>query len=94
MDLVRQKCAKGYPPYFTLVVLARNGKGLRLPDDLQGLNELKIPFSEMWVMGRASPFTTTYSVCLFHPYIKLTQFDLRAALENKSQTGFPPGQRT
>jgi len=90
MDVVRQKCAKGgYPPYFTLVVLARNGKGVTFPHDLQGLNELTIPFSEMWLMGRASPETTTYSVCLFYPYIKLMQFDLREAMEkNKNQIDF------
>ena len=40
MDLVRQKCAKAYPPYFTLIVLARNGKGLQLPDDVEGLDLL------------------------------------------------------
>jgi hypothetical protein len=90
MDVIRQKCTKGgYPPYFTLVVLARNGKGITIPDDLQGLDELMIPFSEMWLMGRASPDTTTYSVCQFHPYTKLMQFDLRDAREkNKSQTDF------
>ncbi len=98
MDVVRQKCMKGgYPPYFTLVMLARNGKGLDFPDDLQGLNELKIPFSDMWVMGRASPETTTYSVCQFHPYIKLMQFALRDAMEqNKNQIDFlrPEGRGT
>ena len=89
MDVVRQKCAKAYPSYFSLVVLARNGKGVNFPDDIQGLNELKIPFSEMWIMGRASPDTTTYSVCLFHPHIKLMRFDLRDALErNKDQMDF------
>lgn len=90
MDVVRQKCAKGgYPPYFSLVVLARNGKGVTFPDDLEGLHELKIPFSEMWLMGRASPETTTYSVCLFHPQIKLMKFDLRDAMaKNKNQIDF------
>jgi uncharacterized protein YndB with AHSA1/START domain len=90
MDLVRQKCAKGgYPPYFTLVVLARNGKGVDFPDDLAGLHDLKIPFSEMWLMGRASPETTTYSVCMFHPGIKLLEFDLEDALQkNKAQIDF------
>jgi hypothetical protein len=88
MDIIRQKCAKGgYPPYFALVVLARNGKGVTFPDDLEGMSELTIPFSEMWVMGRAS--TTTYSVCMFHPHIKLMQFDLRDAMEkNKNQIDF------
>jgi hypothetical protein len=89
MDVVRQKCAKRYPSYFTLVVLARNGKGVTFPDDIRGLNELTIPFSEMWIMGRASPDTTTYSVCLFHPCIKLMQFELMDALErNKNQIDF------
>jgi uncharacterized protein YndB with AHSA1/START domain len=90
MDLVRQKCAKGgYPPHFSLVVLARNGKGVNFPDDLQGLQDLKIPFAEMFLIGRASPDTTTYSVCMFHPYVKLMQFDLLAAQKkNKSQIDF------
>ena len=44
-------------------------------------------------MGRASPTTTVYSVCLFHPYTKPMEFDLVAALEkNKSQIDFLTAQ--
>ena len=87
MDVVSQKCAKRYPDCFTLVVLARNGNPINFP--LKGLEDLRIPFCEMWFMGRESPQTTNYRVCLFHPYLKLMEFDLFAAMEkNNSQINF------
>jgi hypothetical protein len=69
------------------LVLARNSKGVNLP--LEGIEELTVPFTDMWLMGRASPSVTTYSVCCFHPHTNLMEFDLVEALKkNQSQYEF------
>ena len=87
MEVVRQKCARAYPAFFTLVVLARNGTKIDLP--LKGLESLKVPFCEMWFLGRESPDTTTYRAFLFHPREKLMEFDLFDAMrKNSSQINF------
>lgn len=81
LELIEQKCAKAYPPYFFLVVFVRNDKETPMEDILQKVRSLKVPFSEIWILGRLSADTAAYKMLLVHPEpMKIVDFD---ALESQ-----------
>ena len=77
-EVVEQKCQKAYPPYFSLVVLARNGQNIEIESLQEHIASLTIPFSEMWILGRRSGFS--YASFMLHPITKLIEFDLAESL--------------
>ena len=85
MEVITQKCRKAYPGYFFLVVLARNGKNIDVPDVSRQLNELTVPFGEIWILGRLSAVSTKYGMFLLHPSHKLVEFDLVEALRKDTR---------
>jgi hypothetical protein len=81
-ELIEQKCRRAYPPYFSLVVLARNGDNIRTERLSEQIAALNVPFSEIWIVGRRSGFS--YVSFLIHPGTKLIEFDLVEALRAAS----------
>lgn len=82
MEIIAQKCARAYPKYFFLVVLVRSGNIIELGSVLQRLTEARVPFAEIWILGRISPITTEYRMVQLHPYSKDVRFDLVKALQD------------
>ena len=90
LELIEQKCAKAYPPYFFLVVFVRNDKETLVEDILQKVRSLKVPFAEVWILGRLGPLTGAYRMLLVHPE-PTTQVDfdaLESYRRNAGQTDF------
>jgi hypothetical protein len=52
VQIVQQKCARAYPPYFWLVILGRSGKTVDLNTVTEGMRGLHVPFAEIWMVGR------------------------------------------
>lgn len=67
LELIEEKCAKAYPPNFFLVVFVRNDKETLVEDILQRVRKLKVPFFEIWILGRLGPLTGAYRMLLVHP---------------------------
>lgn len=89
VDVIIQKCAKAYPQYFTLLVFARNGKEIRVPDLLQEMQALTVPFWEIWLLGRVSATAARYLVCMLHPHLETEEFDLcEVVAKNQGQVDF------
>ncbi len=89
IDVIGQKCSRAYPRYFFLLVLARNGKQIDVEEVLRQTKELRIPFSEIWILGRVSDQSTKYRMFMLYPYTKLVEFDLAGSLrENEAQIDF------
>lgn len=90
LELIEEKCAKAYPDDFFLVVFVRNGKETLVEDLLQKVRSLKVPFAEVWILGRLAPSTGAYRMLLVHPEpTKLVDFDaLESYRRNAGQTDF------
>ena len=86
MQLIGAKCAKAYPDYFFLVLLARSGKVVypqMIANDVRGI---AVPFAEIWMLGRASDSDTLVHMARLHPLpVVNVDFDLREAL-NKTRS--------
>jgi hypothetical protein len=54
LQVIRQKCARAYPPHYCLLVLARNGKNPDYEIVVQEIRKMRIPFAELWIIGRLS----------------------------------------
>ena len=81
--LIQQKCQKAYPPYFSLVVLARNGDNIEIERLLERIATLSVPFSEMWIVGRRS--ASSYVSFMIYPGTKLIEFDLLEGLRGAAR---------
>jgi hypothetical protein len=90
LELIEQKCARAYPPYFFLVVFVRNGQETLVKDILQKIKNLKVPFAEIWVLGRLHVSIGSYRLFLAHPEpTKMVDFDVfESYRKNISQTDF------
>lgn len=90
LELIEQKCAKAYPQYFFLTVFVRNGKETLVEDILKKIKGLKVPFAEIWILGRLPVSTGAYRLFLAHPDpTKLVDFDVFDSYrENAGQTAF------
>ncbi len=94
IDVIRQKCAKAYPQYFTLLVFARNGESVCIDELLQQIKTLTVPFCEIWLLGRLSASAAKYGIFMLHPYSKLVEFDLGEVFDrNKAQIDFLKRQK-
>lgn len=51
IDVIKQKCQRACPPYFCLLVLARNGKYLDVETLTEEVLREKVPFGEIWIVG-------------------------------------------
>jgi hypothetical protein len=47
MQVIKKKCQRAYPDYFTLLVLARNGNIIKPEKFAEEIGLLKVPFSEV-----------------------------------------------
>jgi uncharacterized membrane protein YfbV (UPF0208 family) len=81
MNVIEQKCKKAYPSFFSLVVFARSGRVLSTEAVAETLRSINVPFSEIWIIGRASETDATIHLVKVHPTVLHTSFDLRDALE-------------
>ena len=56
MQVIRQKCVKAYPSYFFLLVFGRSGteKVVEVRVLFEEVRHLKVPFAEIWIIGRFS----------------------------------------
>jgi hypothetical protein len=90
LELIEQKCGKAYPQYFFLVVFVRNGKETLVQDILTKIKSLKVPFAEIWILGRLPVSIGAYRLFLVHPEpTKLVDFDVfESYRENAGQTTF------
>ncbi|MGC2698115.1 MAG: hypothetical protein WA738_20190 [Candidatus Angelobacter sp.] len=90
LELIEQKCGKAYPPYFFLVVFVRNDKETMVEDILQKIKSLKVPFAEIWILGRLPVSIGAYRLFLAHPEpTKLVDFDVfESYRQNISQIDF------
>lgn len=78
--ILERKCKKAYPPSFFLVLLARNGDMFNTISLCQEIQSWKIPFAEIWVLGRPSPVNDKYRMFLAHPDTKLVDVDVSVCL--------------
>ncbi len=90
LELIEEKCGNAYPPYFFLVVLVRNGKETLVEDIRKKIESLKVPFAEIWILGRLPVSIGAYRLFLAHPEpTKLVDFDvLESYRKNIGQTDF------
>lgn len=90
LELIEQKCGKAYPSYFFLVVFVRNDKEMLVKDILQKIKNLKVPFAEIWILGRLPISIGAYRLFLAHPEpTKLVDFDVfESYRQNIDQTDF------
>jgi hypothetical protein len=85
MEVIRQKCDKAYPDYFFLLLLARNGKQIEVPATLEALRKMRVPFAEIWILGRLSEEGTKYGMFMMHPSQRFVEFDLTDALRKNDE---------
>lgn len=77
LEVIVQKCARGYPSYFFLVVFVRNDKETLVEDILQKIKSMKVPFAEIWIVGRLPISIGSYRLFLAHPEpTKIMDFDV------------------
>jgi hypothetical protein len=86
MEVIRQKCARAYPPYFFLLVFARSGieKMVEARTLLEEVQHLNVPFGEIWIIGRVS--YSTYRMLKLHPHEFWIEVDIRRALTKDTRT--------
>ena len=86
MQVIRQKCARAYPPYFILLVFGRSGieKVVQARNLLEAVRHLKVPFGEIWIIGRVSD--SGYRMVKLHPNEFWIDVDIRRALKKDTRT--------
>jgi hypothetical protein len=84
------KNAKAYPPYFFLVVFVRNDKETPVEDILLKIKSLKVPFAEIWILGRLPISVGAYRMFMAHPEpTKMIDFDaFEGYRKNRGQIDF------
>jgi hypothetical protein len=95
MQVIRQKCERAYPSYFWLLILGRNGKTLDLDSTIEVVRELRVPFAEIWIIGRPEEAMQKRQMVRLYPEKWDLIFDLARALkESEKQTEIMrPGKR-
>ena len=92
IDLLKQKCRRAYPPYFCLLLLARNGRNFDVEGVTREISAIDVPFAEIWALGRISDEAMT--LLRLFPGLMRVDFDIADALESgKGQTDFMVGQK-
>jgi hypothetical protein len=95
MQIIQQKCARAYPPYFGLLVLGRSGKFLDLNAVLEVIRGTRVPFAEIWILGRPlDAHEKMQMVRLFPGRVDVT-YDLSDALRRSEKQAhiMRPGKR-
>ena len=85
LDLIKQKCRRAYPPYFCLLLLARNGQNFDVGGITREIRNVNIPFAEIWVLGRISDEAMT--LLRLVPSSMRADFDITDALEKGKRQG-------
>jgi hypothetical protein len=67
LEVIEQKCTRGYPDYFFLVVFVRNDKITLVEDILQKIRSINVPFAEIWIVGRLPISIGSYKMFKAHP---------------------------
>ena len=92
MTVVRQKCAKAYPPNFCLLVLVRNDRQIALDKVVEEISMLTVPFAEIWLIGRSTE-ELAIMVRLFPGFLRFA-YKLHDACERtKTQRAFIQKQK-
>jgi hypothetical protein len=85
MQIIRQKCARAYPPYFGLLVLGRSGKFLDLNAVVDGIRGASVPFAEIWILGRPMGAHNKVQMVRIFPGRVDVSFDLSDALRRSDK---------
>ena len=78
MELVRRKCERAYPAYFTLVVLGRRATYVDLNTITSETQKLKVPFEAIWIIGRTRG--SFASMAQVYPAFERLDFDVEDCL--------------
>lgn len=86
MQVIRQKCARAYPPYFFLLVFGRSGaeKVVEAKTLIEEVRRLKVPFGEIWIIGLVSD--SVYRMLKLHPHEFCIDVDISRALMKNART--------
>lgn len=87
-EIIKSKCSKFYPNYFTLLVYARNSnKAIELEKIFQNLQQSTVPFGDIWIIG-ALDFDN-YQLSRVFPERSVIKFNLNESLlKGKGQGDF------
>lgn len=90
LELIEEKCAKAYPPYFFLVLFVRNGSETLVEDVLQKIRSLKVPFAEIWILWRLPISVGSHRMLMVYPEpTKIVDFDaMESCRANAGQMDF------
>lgn len=97
MQIIEQKCARAYPSYFGLLILGRSGKIIDPSAIAEKIYSLRVPFAEIWIVGRALEDRNRVQMVRLFPAIADFPFDLATALkrtENQKEFMQPEGRGT
>lgn len=88
LELIEKKFGNRYPSYFFLIVFVRNDKVTPVEDILQTVKNLKVPFAEIWIVGRLPISIGSYRMFLAHPEpTKIVDFDIFEGCKNNLDQG-------
>lgn len=89
LDLIANKCSKAYPPSYILLVMTRSGKIVEPAKIASGARRLKVPFSEIWLIGIAGQtridskiVSADCKVVRVYPDSTKIEFDLSTAVKD------------
>jgi uncharacterized protein YlzI (FlbEa/FlbD family) len=93
LQVIRQKCQRAYPPYFCLLVLARNGTRVDFEIVIQEVKKMRMPFAELWILGRLS--IADMAMLRIIPDVLRVDFNILEAIEKTrdQQEFLTPGKR-
>jgi len=81
MQIILQKCGSAYPDYFGLVILGRSGKLLDLDATIEAIRKIKVPFAEIWIVGRSLDNRDNVQTVRLYPARVDVAFSLAEALK-------------
>lgn len=97
MQVVQQKCERAYPSYFGLLILGRSGKAVDPNAILEAIRAIRVPFAEIWIVGRALEERNRMEMARLFPDVANLGFDLGRALqrtETQKEIMQPQGRGT
>jgi hypothetical protein len=81
MQVIQQKCVRAYPPYFWLLITGRSGKVLDPSTIIEATRGTRVPFVEIWIVGRALADRNRMQMVRLFPGRADVAFDLNHALQ-------------
>jgi hypothetical protein len=85
LQIIQQKCARAYPTYFWLLILGRSGMVLDLDTIIEAICDLRVPFVEIWIVGRALEERNRMQMARLFPGRADVVFDLGQALKRSEK---------